>query len=98
MASTAPVKVEPREQSVIKDETRQKLGLLTPEELAVTLKVTTTTLQTWRCEGQGPQYIKLGKQVFYRLIDVKDWINTHTPGGKDEADSEQAPSAEAQVG
>lgn len=61
--------------SVIRDETRAKLGLVTPEELSVTLEVTTTTLQTWRCEGKGPRFIKLGKGVFYRIVDVKAWID-----------------------
>ena len=84
------------EQSVIKDETRQRLGLLTPEELAVTLKVTTTTLQTWRCEGQGPQCIKLGKQVFYRLTDVKHWIDNQTPTEKDSGE-EYSQGEQAQV-
>lgn len=63
------------EQPLMRDETRQKLGLLTPDELGVTLGVTTTTLQTWRCEGKGPRYIKLGKSVFYRFGDVQDWID-----------------------
>lgn len=68
---------------VMKDETRQKLGLITPDELAETLKITVTTLQSWRCDGQGPEYIKLGKQVFYRLTDVKDWIASHPSESKD---------------
>lgn len=82
--------------SVIKDETRQRLGLLTPEELAVTFKVTESTLQTWRSEGQGPLCIKLGKQVFYRLADVKDWIDEQQPSGKDNA-QEQVQSTQTAV-
>ena len=62
-------------QPVIRDATRQKLGLLTPDELSLTLEVSINTLQTWRCEGRGPRYIKLGKQVFYRFAELQDWVN-----------------------
>lgn len=84
--------------SVIKDSTRQRLGLLTPEELAVTLKVTESTLQTWRSEGAGPLCIKLGKQVFYRMNDIQDWIAEQqaTRGSKDDA-QEPSQSEQAQV-
>jgi len=59
-------------------ETRLRLGLLTDEELAVTLKVTANTLETWRGQGKGPAWVKLGKQVFYRLTDVRKWIDSST--------------------
>jgi predicted DNA-binding transcriptional regulator AlpA len=58
----------------IKDATRERLGLITPEELAVALEVTTATLQTWRVQDYGPRYVKLGKGVFYRYEEVKEWI------------------------
>jgi predicted DNA-binding transcriptional regulator AlpA len=61
-------------QEIIKDSTREKLGLMTPEELALALQVTVTTLQTWRVQDQGPRYVKLGKGVFYRYADVRDWF------------------------
>jgi predicted DNA-binding transcriptional regulator AlpA len=59
---------------LIKDSTREKLGLMTPEELALALQVTVTTLQTWRVQDQGPRYVKLGKGVFYRYRDVEAWF------------------------
>jgi predicted DNA-binding transcriptional regulator AlpA len=58
----------------IKDSTREKLGLITPEELAAALEVTPTTLQTWRVQDYGPRYVKLGKGVFYRYEEVQEWI------------------------
>lgn len=59
---------------LIKDSTREKLGLLTPEELAYALEITVTTLQTWRVQDTGPRYVKLGKGVFYRYTDVRAWF------------------------
>lgn len=55
-------------------ETRLRLGLLTEEQLAATLKVTPGTLEVWRGQGKGPDHVKLGRGVFYRIADVKDWI------------------------
>lgn len=31
-------------------------------------------LQSWRCEGLGPKYIKHGYSVFYRTADVKEFM------------------------
>lgn len=56
------------------DVVRATFGILTAYELAQALEVTTETLGTWRNKGQGPKHVKLGKQVFYRLVDVEDWI------------------------
>lgn len=51
-----------------------ELGILTDEELAGTLGVTTETLMTWRRDGRGPQWVKLGKSVFYRVSRIREWI------------------------
>ena len=34
-------------------------------------KVPTTTLSQWRWNGKGPQFIRLGKHIVYRLQDVE---------------------------
>lgn len=44
---------------------------LTPEDLAERWKVPTTTLSQWRWNGKGPQFIRLGKHIVYRLQDVE---------------------------
>lgn len=71
---------------------RKCLNLLTDEELAQALDVTTATLQTWRCSGLGPPYAKLGKTVFYRLESVYTWImdNEREPNGDKEEQAQQA--------
>lgn len=55
-------------------ETRDLLTLLTPEDLSWALEVNAHTLAVWRAKGVGPAYVKLGRQVFYQLDDVYDWI------------------------
>lgn len=52
---------------------RTRLGLMTPEELAEVLDVTTETLREWRRLKQGPDYVKAGKGVMYRADDVRQW-------------------------
>lgn len=54
---------------------RGAIGLLTEEELAkVLLLNSTSTLATWRSQGKGPLYVKLGKKVFYTVRDLGTWI------------------------
>jgi predicted DNA-binding transcriptional regulator AlpA len=83
---------------VIKDTTREKLGLITPEELAAALEVTTTTLQTWRVQDYGPRFVKLGKGVFYRYAEVQEWIaECVAPRGDIDVGPEPVQSAETAV-
>jgi predicted DNA-binding transcriptional regulator AlpA len=51
--------------------------LLTPAETAARLRLAKQTLARWRCEGDGPRFVRLsGNRVAYRLCDVEDWL-TH---------------------
>jgi hypothetical protein len=49
--------------------------LLTPKQLSDRYYGTPTvrTITNWRHMNYGPPYIKIGKSVFYRLIDVEQW-------------------------
>ncbi len=48
--------------------------LLTPQDVAARLGVSTTTLSTWRCTKRYPlPYVKVGRLVRYRLADVEDF-------------------------
>lgn len=53
---------------------RVRIGLLTPEELGSMLEVTVETLREWRRLKQGPDYVKTGKSVMYREIDIAQWL------------------------
>ena len=50
------------------------IGLLSEDELAELISVKTQTLQAWRSQKTGPDFVKLGKAVFYRKSDVEEWI------------------------
>jgi hypothetical protein len=54
---------------------RSDLEIFSEDELAHVLVVKSQTLATWRAESKGPDYVKLGKSIFYRKQDVVTWIN-----------------------
>jgi hypothetical protein len=54
---------------------RSDLEIFSEDELAHVLVVKSQTLATWRAESKGPDYVKLGKSIFYRKQDVLTWIN-----------------------
>jgi predicted DNA-binding transcriptional regulator AlpA len=56
------------------EEVKSNLGLLSEYDLASLLGVKRETLQVWRSNRIGPDYVKLGKNVFYRSIDIDKWV------------------------
>lgn len=42
-------------------------------------------LQKLRCNGEGPQYFKLGRRVVYARGDVEAWIRSHARQSTSEA-------------
>ena len=49
--------------------------LLTTDQTAEILDVHPATLATWRSEGQGPRYLKIGQRnVRYRSEDLERWL------------------------
>ena len=34
------------------------------------------TLCRWRHEGNPPRFVRLGRRVFYRAGDLRDWIHS----------------------
>lgn len=54
-------------------------NLLSNEEAAEYLGVTPRTLEVWRCtKRHNIPYIKVGRLVKYRQIDLDDWLAAHT--------------------
>lgn len=55
--------------------------LLTTKELSVLLRIPAQTLRQWRCQGIGPDFVKLGDgpkaAVRYTRRDVEDYIAHH---------------------
>lgn len=44
--------------------------LLTPQEVAERWALSEDTLRRWRSEGCGPNYVRLGGRIRYRLAEV----------------------------
>lgn len=54
--------------------------LLTTRDAAAYLSLSPKSLERYRCEGTGPQYIKLGTgrraSVRYRKADLEAWVTS----------------------
>ena len=56
--------------------------LLEEKELAETLQVSLGTLRTWRTEGKGPRFHRIGQMIRYAPSDVKNWLVSRQGGGE----------------
>jgi hypothetical protein len=48
--------------------------LLDAKETAALLRQKPQTLAGWRCESRGPEYIKVGRSVYYRREAISTWL------------------------
>lgn len=49
-----------------------------PSWLAQRLEKSSKTLETWRREGVGPPYVRVGRDIRYRESDVERWLAAQT--------------------
>lgn len=47
---------------------------LTPNQLALMISVSLSTLARWRVEGNGPAFMKAGRAVLYSHEAVTTWL------------------------
>lgn len=47
---------------------------LTTAQVAENLGYRVGTLQNWRTRGEGPRYVRIGREVRYRAADVAEWL------------------------
>ncbi|TVQ80559.1 MAG: DNA-binding protein [Bradymonadales bacterium] len=53
------------------------LQLCKEKEAASLLGVSVRTMQSWRCKGNGPKFIKISNRaVRYRQVDLVDWASS----------------------
>lgn len=50
--------------------------LLDEKQAAKTIKLLPHTLTVWRCRkpSKAPPYIRLGRKIFYRRSDLRNWL------------------------
>jgi predicted DNA-binding transcriptional regulator AlpA len=48
--------------------------LIPAHRLPLYVGLAAQTLARWRCEGQGPAFLKIGRRVAYRAGDVRAWL------------------------
>jgi predicted DNA-binding transcriptional regulator AlpA len=53
-------------------------SLFTPKDLAEYLTLKPKTLETMRRRGDGPRFIKVGRSVRYRGIDISEYLDDQT--------------------
>jgi predicted DNA-binding transcriptional regulator AlpA len=53
---------------------RDAFELLSPTDLGSLIGVDERTLAVWRAQKRGPDFVKLGRSVFYRQADVRSWV------------------------
>jgi len=46
---------------------------VTDVQAAELLGLGVPTLRNWRCHGKGPNYVKFGRAVRYRVPDLLEW-------------------------
>jgi len=50
-------------------------ALFRSPQAAKYLTLSKQTLDLWRCQGRGPQFLKVGRAVCYRRSDLDAWLN-----------------------
>ena len=58
---------------------------LDSDQAAEYLGLKRTTLEAWRCRGNGPQFVKLGRLVKYRRADLDAFIEARLRSNTSEA-------------
>ncbi len=51
--------------------------LLNEHEVAEILNISAPTLRKWRWEGKGPQFVKIGHRVAYKVGEIDSYINNN---------------------
>jgi predicted site-specific integrase-resolvase len=57
---------------------RVSLQLLTADEVSNMLQIEPQTLAKWRCEGTGPEFIRVGRTIRYTIEAVRDFLAART--------------------
>ena len=72
---------------------RSSFALLSPADLAALVGVDERTLALWRAQEKGPDFVRLGRAIFYRRADVVAWTDSSAAKSGKTADAPVAPRA-----
>lgn len=64
---------------------RREMELMTESDLADMVNVDVAAVRAWRSQSKGPPWTRLGRGVFYRRQDVRDWIASKVERPENEA-------------
>lgn len=65
-------------------------ALLDPKAAAALLGLSEWTLASYRCDGTGPLWARLGNRVRYSPAALAEWIESHTARSTSEHDAKKA--------
>lgn len=51
-------------------------GMMTPQQLASFLQVSTSTLKAWRISREGPRFARIGRSIRYNQAEVNAWVES----------------------
>ncbi len=57
-----------------KDELAKWIVSITPTEVAERYGLNKGTLANMRSKKEGPPYVKIGKKILYKVIDLEKWL------------------------
>jgi hypothetical protein len=61
---------------MIKERAAVGSPLLAERDAATFLNLSARTLQNWRVAGREPSFVKIGRRVQYRVVDLEDYLAT----------------------
>jgi predicted DNA-binding transcriptional regulator AlpA len=61
--------------------------LYSQDDIAEHLGCSVRTLERYRVSGDGPRFVKIGRLVRYRAIDLDAWLAERVRGSTSEADA-----------
>ena len=64
---------------------RSNQTFLDSNQAAEYLGLKRTTLEAWRCRGDGPRFVKMGRLVKYRAADLEAFVESRIRGNTSEA-------------
>ena len=51
---------------------------LDTQEVSKIIRVTPSTLCVWRCHGEGPDWVKMGRLVYYKTSAIRTFIEANS--------------------